>query len=585
MRTLIPQTRLYPFLFLLILILVLAVTAPIMAAPTAANPSPFPERKHEVLHPIMYLPALAREGPFLPSPTETPTPTPTFTPSPIPSPTATPSPTPTPTPLLYGEEQCANWSISEDTYVDSKAPGFHGNENKLVVSTSATAFLYANLLDIPTGSLITDASLVVDVAGAWGTPGTLVLHQVLRPWKENWISQRAYPAFASTPLSQATYKGPGTYHLDMSALVQDWVNAQWPNVGVALTRDGEDAPGSWQMYSGEALPERRPYIHVCYKPLLTGGSGFTPPSREPFQFVGYVDGLASSVATWRNTLIVGELGALEIYDLSSPTRPRLQTRVTLGDALVTDIWATQGFIYAVQNNRLLILSWGNGTPKLLGEAEAGLSIRQIVVTPDGRYAFVNAFGGIIGFDVSVPERPRRILFYPTSFWVAGMAATRDYLYIWGNYEDTATRFEVLRLTEEGNITAVVRLIIANTSSGASNMGDGGLVLMGTRAYYGARPVVIDISSPEYPRVVNREGWIGTTVDITGDGQHLFTVTMDGGVNAVEITEQGLPRKQYTFVLDRDMHSHFRSTNYRIAQRGNYLYAAMGEHGLIILRTP
>ncbi len=508
----------------------------------------------------------------------------TFTPTPTPTEVIPPTPTPTPTPTVptYGPEICENFTVSDDTYVDPNAPGTHGNERRLTVSSSARAFLFADLLSIPTGSLITQASLVIHVAGVWGPPSSIALHQVLHPWRENWISHRAYPPYAPTPETTLTYTETGAYSLDVQPLVQGWISAHWPNVGVALAWNGDSHWGNWQIYSSEAPAQYRPYFRVCYREPLAKGEIHTPPERAPFQFVGYGSGIATSIAVWGTTLLVGGPGELRIYDITSPTRPHPLARVELGGPLVTDIHVQGGIAYLIQEKKVVLLDISQIPPQVLGQYTLGSLARQITVTDEGRYAFVNSLAGVVKINVTDPMRPSPTDIYPTSFVVGGMATQGEYLYLWGNQGRADTRFEVL-VNEQGALRPVATLLISGVNTISAHDGDGGMVVTDNMAYFGAQPIVVDISHPEQPVVRHRDGWIGPVVDVTHGQEYLFTVSLDGYIKAIDIHTPHSPVERYAFALIRDMEHHFGSATYRITRQSRYIYAAMGEHGVIILR--
>jgi hypothetical protein len=239
-----------------------------------------------------------------PTPTSTATQTPTGTrtpsptaPAPIPTqtstatPTASPSVTPTATAVSPGAEITVTlqqgkdgYTGSQDTYMYQYAPAenYCGQPQlKVGYRQQNAALIQFALSSIPSDATVTRATLQLYAAGWGGADATLGAYAVRRDvtiCQANWNQARfgnpwALPGCNNTltdrrefPESEVQTAGIGQwYSLDLTTLVQDWVNGSLVNNGVLLRADYSNSV--FYLSSAEAATtSQRPKLIVTYHP-------------------------------------------------------------------------------------------------------------------------------------------------------------------------------------------------------------------------------------------------------------------------------------------------------------------------------
>lgn len=143
--------------------------------------------------------------------------------------------------------------------------GTGGNQHHSLVQFDVSA--------IPVNASVTSATFAV--YQQWTSQYTTVnAHQVLEPWAESTVSWANFgdPAnWNATPVgSFTTSSSPGYRTIDLTALVQLWVDAGAPNHGLVL----EEAPGASHTFaaSESSSASKQPKLTVCYVETVTCAS-------------------------------------------------------------------------------------------------------------------------------------------------------------------------------------------------------------------------------------------------------------------------------------------------------------------------
>ncbi len=140
-----------------------------------------------------------------------------------------------------------------DTYVTSAMPSQNfGHGTSLAMANQSNAFLRFNLSNIPAGATVTKATLRLYVDG-FQTPGQFDVYEVDQAWNEFLLTwNNAPPLGVSATGNHPTSITLSTFTtfilVDITGLVQEWVNGTVVNNGVALALT---APGSFSFESKE----------------------------------------------------------------------------------------------------------------------------------------------------------------------------------------------------------------------------------------------------------------------------------------------------------------------------------------------
>ncbi len=211
-----------------------------------------------------------------PSPTPTLTPTPTYTSTPTPTPTPTATPTPTTVVL----------TPAADSYHSQWEPTANFGASEIVgvrTENVSDAFLYFPLGDLPPGSQVLEANLVVRAVGQTNVhPLQVVVQKVNRTWNEREMTWNlaaagapwASPGAAAVPADRSadvyastTLTAPGAYTLPVTSLLSTWVQGGQPNNGLLL--HGTESPGrvQYNLASRESADAAlRPRLILTYRP-------------------------------------------------------------------------------------------------------------------------------------------------------------------------------------------------------------------------------------------------------------------------------------------------------------------------------
>ncbi|MGB7865270.1 MAG: DNRLRE domain-containing protein, partial [Candidatus Sulfotelmatobacter sp.] len=129
---------------------------------------------------------------------------------------------------------------SGDTYVSSSTPKTnYGFSPILVVQPGTTTFIQFNLSSLPAGASVNKATLRVYVDGVI-TGGSFDVFPVNGAWSENALTYDTPPpslgasATGNNPIAITTSSFNQFFLINITSLVQSWVNGTTPNNGLAL---------------------------------------------------------------------------------------------------------------------------------------------------------------------------------------------------------------------------------------------------------------------------------------------------------------------------------------------------------------
>lgn len=139
-------------------------------------------------------------------------------------------------------------------------------------NTDKTVFVYFDLSSVPEGATVTDARLVMTVAGAGSGPNEVKLGAARGPWREPRITYANQPQTAwSNRLRNVSGAGPMQWNVKEP--VKQWVSGDRRNHGFAIRSTGQGP--IWAFTSREGAPaDSRPTLHVAY---TTTGGVYEPP--------------------------------------------------------------------------------------------------------------------------------------------------------------------------------------------------------------------------------------------------------------------------------------------------------------------
>jgi hypothetical protein len=140
-----------------------------------------------------------------------------------------------------------------DTYVASGAPNKnYGSNTTLAIQNGITSYIKFNLSGMPSGATVSRAILTL-YADAVTAGGTFDVYQVNGPWTENGLTYNTRPALGSSatgnqPISLTAANA--FLVIDITSLVQSWLNSSVTNYGVAMALIGTS--GSFSFDSKES---------------------------------------------------------------------------------------------------------------------------------------------------------------------------------------------------------------------------------------------------------------------------------------------------------------------------------------------
>jgi hypothetical protein len=160
-----------------------------------------------------------------------------------------------------------------DTFVSSNAPARNfGSEPLLAVQAGTTSYVQFNLADLPAGATVSKATLrlYVDISTQ---AGSFDVYEIDSPWSENSLNFNNAPslgvsATGSKPVTVSRSSQNQFVLVDITPLVQGWLNGTIPNNGVALALVGP--AGCFGFDSKESVfTSHEPELEVTF----TSGTG------------------------------------------------------------------------------------------------------------------------------------------------------------------------------------------------------------------------------------------------------------------------------------------------------------------------
>ena len=212
--------------------------------------------------------APSQTPPHTPTPSATASFTPTFTATFTPTNTPTPSDTPTPTFTPSPTSSCIAGSITrdafQDTYTDVSAPtAIRGANNDLKIKNPGQdrTLIEVDTSDISSTCIVSAASIYLTVTNEDADMG-LQIHRITAAWDEATTSWDTEPAFDSTSWASFTAPSITLINIDITNLVQAWVDGTYANHGLliqSVSNLGEVKFDSLNIGNG-------PYFDIAYGP-------------------------------------------------------------------------------------------------------------------------------------------------------------------------------------------------------------------------------------------------------------------------------------------------------------------------------
>jgi Collagen triple helix repeat (20 copies) len=143
-----------------------------------------------------------------------------------------------------------------DTYTASSSPSTnYGTSTILAVQNGVTSYIEFNLAGMPSGATVSKATLVLYV-DAVTAAGSFDVYQLNRSWGEYTLKYSSAPALGASatgghPVAVTTANANNYLVIDITSLVQGWLNGSKVNYGVALAVTGTLA-GSFSFDSKES---------------------------------------------------------------------------------------------------------------------------------------------------------------------------------------------------------------------------------------------------------------------------------------------------------------------------------------------
>ncbi len=162
---------------------------------------------------------------------------------------------------------------SADTFALSATPKTnYGSSPLLALTNGATAFIQFNLSGVPANATVSKATLRLYVDAVTGA-GSFDVYEVNTPWAEGGLNFTNAPApglsaTGSKPVSISSAGGNQFVLVDITTLVQDWVNGTAANNGIVLKLTSSN--GGFSFDSKESpLTSHEPELEIT---LATAGS-------------------------------------------------------------------------------------------------------------------------------------------------------------------------------------------------------------------------------------------------------------------------------------------------------------------------
>lgn len=197
---------------------------------------------------------------------------------------------------------------------------------------------------IPYGSTIDSAVFYIDVTIALNKQVTS--HRVTADWQEMVVTWNNFAGSFNGPSEASlTPSAPGWYEIEVTSLVNSWVDSTYPNYGILLK---EESPGPIQTFSSKESGVS-PYLKVWWS--LNGTFGYDSTTAFSDTYIQSDSGdvnFGSSVellAGWQNTVEAQTLVSFEIemvYIGCTRSKGYWKTHSIYGPAPYDSGWAKLG---------------------------------------------------------------------------------------------------------------------------------------------------------------------------------------------------------------------------------------------------
>ena len=183
--------------------------------------------------------------------------------------------------LLYSTIALAQAPPAADTYVASSSPtANYGNSTILALQPNVYIFINFNLSGIPTNATVQKAVVRLFVsAPAVPATGTFNVYQINTSWAEKTLTWNNKPTLGSLvggPVSLGSSSYQNFVEVDITPLVQQWVNGTVTNYGIALVTTTTGA--SYSFDSKEATTySHQPELDIA----IPGAQGAQGPQGNP----------------------------------------------------------------------------------------------------------------------------------------------------------------------------------------------------------------------------------------------------------------------------------------------------------------
>ena len=143
--------------------------------------------------------------------------------------------------------------------------------------------------DLEVGSII---SAYLDIEKMSGAAPTMRAYRVTGSWSSSAITWNNKPGYTTTHQSTQSVQrtsGSNWYRMDVTSMVNAWVDGHYMNYGFVLVDSIENDPDHWTtLYSSDANSPHKPELIISY----SGSDVITPPAPSPrmtFQYIHYYD--------------------------------------------------------------------------------------------------------------------------------------------------------------------------------------------------------------------------------------------------------------------------------------------------------
>ncbi len=189
-------------------------------------------------------------------------------------------------------------SGGKDTYLAENEQHYGTSDGLSLINENSRILMKFDVSSIPTGTIITEAFLEIRTTSAWRGGDPISIHQIHKEWGETtsgWNSAggaNAYYAEYNTSAWDAINMNAGTdyesayetifipdnnstantYLVEITNLIQNWVNNSADNHGLMMKYYNYDGMGNIRFYSKEASSSnQRPKLIITYSEFLPKG--------------------------------------------------------------------------------------------------------------------------------------------------------------------------------------------------------------------------------------------------------------------------------------------------------------------------